>query len=468
MAKSLQRAAKAQRALDTKNRKAFSDSFVNFAAKLGIGANNLLSNSGYSFNYITRNRTQLEAGYRTSWLIRKAVDIPAADMTREGIEFTGELTPEQISHLETRMLELHMWNKLEEGLKWGRLFGGSIVVPLLDGQDVSKPLKLDSIGKGQFKGLLVLDRWLLQPNLSNLVTELGPDMGLPKFYQVVATAPGLAMMKIHHSRVIRFEGLPLSYYQKIAENMWGESIVESIYDRLVAFDSGTMGAAQLLYKAHLRTISIDMLRDVIATGGEAYEALIKQMELIRLMQSNEGLTVLDAKDKFESHQYTFAGVGDVLLQIGQQLAGALDIPLVRLFGQSPAGLNATGESDLRTYYDHVKREQNTHLRRPVTRLLHILCRSELGIEPPENLGYHFKPVWCLTEQDKADIANKDADTMTKVAGEVSPQVILKELKQGSRVTGRFTNISDEDIADADTSPPKMDEPGDDDPEGNDE
>jgi len=82
-------------------------------------------------------------------------------------------------------------------------------------------------------------------------------------------------------------------------------------------------------------------------AGRMYEALIKQIELIRLYQSNEGMTLMDAKDKFEAHQFSFAGLPDVLLQFGQQISGAIGIPLVRLFGQSPAGLNSTGESDTR-------------------------------------------------------------------------------------------------------------------------
>ena len=55
----------------------------------------------------------------------------------------------------------------------------------------------------------------------------------------------------------------------------GMSVVERIWDRLTAFDSATVGAAQLVYKAHLRTYSVEKLRELIALGGPAFEALLK-------------------------------------------------------------------------------------------------------------------------------------------------------------------------------------------------
>ncbi|MDR0067321.1 DUF1073 domain-containing protein, partial [Acinetobacter sp. 11520] len=85
----------------------------------------------------------------------------------------------------------------------------------------------------------------------------------------------------------------------------------------------------------------------------------------RQWQSNEGLTLMDADDTYEAHQYNFSGLDNILLQFGQQISGATGIPLVRLFGQSPAGLNATGESDLANYYDNINQQQEGRLRTPL-------------------------------------------------------------------------------------------------------
>src|ERR1700694_3881990 len=66
-----------------------SDSFQNFAAKVGIGTDNQSSASTYGFNPISRNRGLLEWMYRGSWICGKVVDCPADDMTRAGIEMSG-------------------------------------------------------------------------------------------------------------------------------------------------------------------------------------------------------------------------------------------------------------------------------------------------------------------------------------------------------------------------------------------
>lgn len=91
----------------------------------------------------------------------------------------------------------------------------------------------------------------------------------------------------------------------LTENDWGQSVVERIFDRLMAFDSATTGAAQLVYKAHLRTYSIKGLRSVLGMGQNtaAYKGLMAHMDMIRQYQSIEGMTVMDAEDEFATHSY---------------------------------------------------------------------------------------------------------------------------------------------------------------------
>ncbi len=431
------------------------DGFQNFSARLGLGTGNQLSDSTYGFNFISRNRLLLEAMYRTAWLVRMVVDAPAEDMTRAGIDIESTMTPEQIDVIESALMKFEIWDKLAETIRWSRLFGGAIGVLLIDGQDVSTPLDLGTISKGQFKGLLVLDRWMVDVAASEVITDLGPNLGKPKYYRVIASAPALPLARIHHSRVIRMEGDHLPFFQRQTEQNWGQSVIEKLYDRLVSFDSATTGAAQLIYKAHLRTLKVEGLRDLIAEGGEMYEAMIKNVEMIRLLQSNEGLTLLDSTDDFATHSYSFSGLSDVLLQFGQQLSGATEIPLVRLFGQSPTGLNSSGESDLRTYYDGINKKQNSRLTAAVRLVLRCISLSEIGTDLPQDFRFSFNPLWQLTETEKADIAAKDTTTVTGAysAGIIDDQIALRELRQSSRTTGRFSNITDADIEAASLLPP---------------
>lgn len=432
------------------------DSFVNFGARLGFGAGSQQDGARYQMDFISRNPYNLEAAYRSNWLCGKVVDTFAQDMTRAGIEIlSDEIAPDEIEKLHKSIERMRIWSELTDAVKWGRLYGGCVVVLLIDGQALNTPLRLDTVGKDQFKGIVALDRWQVSPTMENLVTEFGPHLGKPKYYDVTPAAKALIGERVHYSRCIRIDGLDLPYRQSLAENGWGQSVLERLWDRVVAFDSTTAGAAQLVFKAHLRTLKIKGLRDIIALGGKAQEGLLKQIEMIRQFQSNEGMTLLDDTDTFETHSYTFAGLPDVLSQFGEQLSGAADIPLVRLFGQSPGGLNSTGESDLRTYYDKVAQEQDQKLRPGVGVIMELVHRSEFGKPLPDGFGFEFVPLWQLTEEQKANVLDKKTKAVCDAynATLISWPVALKELRQAARITGVFSNITDEDITDAENAPP---------------
>lgn len=431
------------------------DSFANFQARLGWGADNLSSASQYTLTYQSRNRIWLEAAYRGSWIVAKAVDAIPEDMTRAGIEMSG-IDPTEIGQLERDFHRMALWDALCDNGKWSRLYGGSIAVMLIEGQDMSTPLRVEAVGRGQFKGLAVLDRWMVSPPVGELVTDLGPDMGKPVYYDVLpGIQTALSGKRIHYSRGLRMDGADLPHFQRVSENGWGLSILEPMWDRLVAFDSATVGAGQLVFKAHLRTMSIENLRDIIAQGGPALAGLKAQIEFTRAAQTNEGMTVLDAKDKFEVHQYGFSGLSDMLIQFAQQLSGATGIPMVRLFGQSPAGLNATGEGDMKQYHENVKQQQERRLRNPLHRMLSVMSMSTLGTPLPDEFQFEFRSLQEMSEAEKADIAGKKTTAVAEAldAGLVDRPTAMKELKAAAPVTGMFGNISDDAIEEAEQDEP---------------
>ena len=428
------------------------DSFRNLQASMGITANNQLSNSTYALNPITRNKLLLEFAYRSSWIAGMAVDAPAEDMCRAGISISCDLLPDEVEAIHNQMQDLQIWTKLSECMKWARLFGGSVGYIMIDGQDPAEPLDLDTIGKDDFKGIFPIDKWMLQIDLSQTIREFGPDFGLPEFYKIFTqpfsyTPTGKQrkndnFLVVHHSRVMRFTGIELPFHQKLMENSWGESVLERFWDRLLAYDSTSTGAAQLIYKAHLRVMKIDGLRE-ISTNPVALEGLAAQMDFMRATQSNEGITTIDGTDEFNALTYSFSGLADMMLQFGEQISGALQIPLVRLFGQSPAGLNSSGESDLLTYYDSLSKQQEQKLRAPLVKIVDILSRSVLGKAMPRGSRIAFNPLWLTKDAERVETASKTIDTILKVhaAGLIDGKMALTEIQQDSNNSGLFTNIT---------------------------
>jgi len=445
------------------------DGFDNFVSKLGLNNENTLSAGQYVFNLITRNRILLEAAYRGSWIVGAIVDSVAEDMTRSGVIITTNEGDKNLQDLKHAFSRLKIPQSLCSLVKWGRLYGGAIAVLQIKGQRLDTPINLDTVAKDQFQGIVVYDRWQLNPVLENLI-DSGPDMGLPAYYDIVtdprATQPSFntatGQIRVHHSRCIRMTGIDLPFFQAITEMMWGESNLERLWDRLIAFDNATMSSASLIDRANLRHVGVKGLREIIAAGGAAQAGLLSMFEMMRTLQVNEGLTLLDSEDILNTTSYSFAGLSDMMLQFGQQLSGACGIPLVRLFGQSPAGLSATGESDIRMYYDNVNAQQEAKLRNGWEMIIKVMWRSCFGKPVPDDMQFVFTPLWQMTATDKAN----NAKTMTEtVIGAFETNLInkstaMKELRQTSGDTGLFSNITDEDILKAeeeDENPPDPNE-----------
>jgi phage-related protein (TIGR01555 family) len=296
---------------------------------------------------------------------------------------------------------------------------------------------------------------MVEPTLEDLVTDLGPHLGLPSYYRVSYNAPALRGAVVHHTRIaFRHVGLELPYNQRLMENLWGISVLERLYDRMVMFDSATTGAGQLVYKAYLRTLKIKGLRDIVSAGGQAMNGLAQYADTMRRFQTLEGLTMIDGEDELEMQSHTaFSGLGDALIQFGQQISGALQIPLIRMFGQSPAGLNSTGESDLRMYYDGINQQQEKNILHGTTLIYKLGARS-IGVQLPPDFAVKFKSLWKLTDVDKSSVSKSTGDAVQAAyeGGLVGRQTALKELRQSSRVTGIWTNITQDMIEAADDEP----------------
>lgn len=426
----------------------FADGVSNALLRIGPNTQNTFQKTRYIPEFKSMERNQLEWAYQGSWICGLAVDIIAEDMTREGVDIKAS-DPSVVDKINTQMDDLGVWNSLCDAIKWSRLYGGSIAVMLIDGDDMSTPL--GKIRLGSFKGLCVLDRWQIDPTLGSTVQTLGADFGKPEYYTIIAGSSEISIpsQRVHYSRVIRFEGRRLPYNLRRAYGGWGASILETVFDRISMFDLATEGAAQLLSKAYLRYYKVEGLRDIL-TNDLAAKGFLKQMDYIRMFQGIEGMTLGDSSDDFQTMTYTFTGIPEVMLQIGQQISGAIGVPLVRLFGQSPTGFNSTGESDLRTYYDNVKHDQDSDLRPGMKRLLNVMYESEMGTPPGDDFSFEFKSLWQMTNEQKAQAATGMAGAIIQAlqADAITPSVAMKELRKLSDVIGLFSSITDEDIDEA--------------------
>jgi phage-related protein (TIGR01555 family) len=84
----------------------------------------------------------------------------------------------------------------------------------------------------------------------------------------------------------------------------------------------------------------------------------------------------------------------LLQEVQLATAGAFKMPATKLFGRSPAGLNATGESDVRSWYDEVACYRTRQIKPGLGQLLAITD----GIAPD---AIEFEPLWQESDAEQA-------------------------------------------------------------------
>ena len=425
------------------------DGFSNPLARLGDGTPNLLNGTVYSMKRLTRDFMLLNSLYREHWIIRRIIDIIPSDMLKNWITITTAVAPDILRKVDIELRRTQLIQKIKRGLQWGRLYGGAIGLMLIKGQgdNLSEPLSLAKMVPGDFCGLLILDRWNgVNPSLE-VIDDIGsPDYGLPKYYDITDTTTD-ETVRVHHSRVLRFIGDDLPYWESQMEQQWGASVIESIFDDLRKRDNVSWNIAQLTFMANLRVLKMqDMGQLLSAADTQSQKELYDTIQKQNWLMSNMGIQLMDAADSMESHQYTFSGISEVYQQFMMDISGAAQIPATKLYGRSPEGMNATGESDLQNYYDMIGQEQEAKLRPILNKLLPPLCMSVFGAVP-DDLDFEFDPVSEPSDQERSDLAKSGTENVVTAlnAGLVSKRTALKELKQQSERTGVWTNITDEDI-----------------------
>ena len=423
------------------------DAFSNPLFRLGYGSQSPLEATKYPLTRMTDNYALLNSLYRDNWVVQNVVGIIPDDMTKKWFAPAGAVGPEHLKELDRVQRVTALRERVNEGLRWGRLYGGAAGLIMIRGQEgmLGQPLELESIYPGTFQGLYILDRWQGVVPGMELVFEGGEPV--PAYYSIT-DARGNTVAKVHHSRLVRFTGRDLPFLERVAELYWGESEVEALYNDVVKHDNVAANMAALTFRANVDTMEVQNLDQLFSvTSGEQQRRFWNVMQAQSVMKSNFGMQLVNRGDQIKNTQYTFTGLQEVYDSMCLDLSGASRIPVTKLFGRSPAGMNATGESDLRNYYDYVDTLREAKLRPILEKLLPVLAMSAWGAVP-DGLDITFPPLWTPTAAEVAEIALKKAQAIrdTFQAGLFRADTAQRELKKLADETGMFDSISEEEIA----------------------
>lgn len=347
--------------------------------------------------------TELTDLFHHNDMARKIVSIVPREMLRQGYTLTSS-TPDAAETVAAKMKALRVNTKLRRAMTWGRLYGGCVVfVGADDGQPADTPLQVDNVRAVNF--LDVYDRRRAWPEASYQSTR-DPLFGEPEIFCLQSLQGGTSY--VHQSRLLIFRGAETDDQTRAQMQGWDYSILQCLYDTLGLFDDSYRAARLMLSDASQAVFKMKGLIGMLAGGMKA--DLETRARLLDVTRSIARAVMLDADagEEFTKVPTQFAGVPDVLVQACNRLSAGTDIPVKVLIGMSPAGLNATGDADIRLWYDLLKSDQENELSPLFGRLIR-LCANGTGFRNAV-VTHTFNSLWQETPQEQVNRRKTVAET----------------------------------------------------------
>ena len=422
------------------------DSLVNAISGLNTGRDRMYASQFLRTQPFGQNYPELEAMYTENWIAKKGINLVAQDMTRKWVKFDSDkLSPEEIKQIKREEKRLQLRIETTNALRWSRLYGGSVIMPILNGamgENLMEPLDISKVKIGDLESLNVIEARYIFPTTMVEWDPTSPAYLMPQYY----TLAGANSTYVHHSRVIRFEGDPLPKKEKQTHRYWGQSVLESARRTLVeAFTSSGL-ISSMLNEANIDVISIENLAGLLSMGGNEFNSpsnnLQERFQTFSRLKSMFNISLIDSKETYGNRQINFSNLDKIMEMFYINAAGAFNMPVTKLLGVSPAGLNATGEHDLRNYYDWISAEQENTLEDPLTILYQLISQNLWG-SVKEDLEFEFVSLWQEdpTEEATRQKTQADTDQIYYDMGILAAWKIAEELKK--RGTYQF---SQEEIA----------------------
>lgn len=378
------------------------DSLQNVISGLGTGKDKN-AYQRYAVNHVSSE--QVNAAYRSSGLCRKVHDIYPDEMTRAGRDWQGD--DADVLYSEEKRLKL--WPALQRMTQLARLYGGGALLLGINRGAPSDPITPEAMRPGDLQFITVLRPDQLQ--VTDLITDpLNPFFGEPEYYRLNDGRNTL----IDPSRIIPLIGQPRP--DGNGQNFWGDPLLTSLWASLSNSDLVHQTVAALLPEIKADTISIPGLGALLLScDGEkqvqnriAAASLMQSMFNVRLLDGGDG-SPTNPGDKWETRQLNVSGFPQLMEAFVARVAAETDIPVTRLAGTSPGGLNQSGQNEQRDFEKSVSSRQERELRPVLDRLDPFLARN-LGLA--DTPYFSFSPLSQLTEVERMGIEKMRAEAFS--------------------------------------------------------
>lgn len=428
------------------------DGYVNLLNKYGTKRDN---SEAYKFEREpVIPDMQLTGLYEGNGLFSKIIDTPAEEALKHGFDLNLK-SDELNAFVEDALDDLEWEEKAATAIKWARLYGGALIVMLIDdGRGLEEPVDWEHIRS--IDELRVYERSIVQPDYASLyqqdyggkgVGNRVSKFGQPEYYYVSSI---YGSFKVHESRCLVFRNGVLPEQTSNATYLfWGMPEYVRIRRALRETVTAHTDSVKLLERSVQAIYSMKGLASLLTTD-DGENQVLKRLQLVDTSRGLLNSIAIDSEgEQYDFKTFQFSGVKDVIDATCNMLSALTNIPQTILFGRSPAGMNATGDSDFESYYNFVEKIQRLMLKRNLRTLLDVVFRAgiasgDVAEEPDYKL--EFKPLWSLSDTEQAAVDQTKAQTALVKAQTAQAYVDMQALDP-TEVRRRLASDEEFDVED---------------------
>lgn len=337
--------------------------------------------------------------YAQGGLFARVVDKPSDDALSGGVSIDNDdgVLMAELDRLNAIML-------LSDAVRWVRLTGGACIIPVVQdglGLDQSLPEAY-----GQIEELRIYAATDLVPYGERYNDSSKANYGKPMLYQVNS---GNQNFIVHESRLITLSGDPLPPNTNTSNVYWqGRSAVDRPYQCIIQWIDALGKVMAIIDRKQQAVYGMQGLADAITSGLE--DDVRKRVALVDEVRGILNTVTIDGADSYDIKDLNLGGLPEAVNEFKEALAAETGMPITLLFGRSAAGLNATGEGDLRGYYDMVEGIRSRTIQPALEALIAMLC-NQSSIKVVNDWQINWEPLFKPTGKELAEIAKLENEAM---------------------------------------------------------
>ena len=390
------------------------DGYSNLLNKYGTKQDN---STAYQYNQeIITNDLELIRLYEGNGLFTKIIDRPSEEAVKHGFDI-GYGDEDIAEYVDDRMDELELEEKFATAEKWARLYGGSIIVMLVDdGRGLEEPLDWSNVRS--IEELRVFERAIVQPDYTSMyhfhfmdTLDSKKKFGEPEYYQVFSI---YGYFLVHRSRCLVFRNgrLPEQTTNAIYR-YWGipeyVKIKRALRECITSHEDGV----KLLERSVQAIYKMKNLANMLSTeDGE--NKVLQRLQVIDMARGILNSIAIDTDgEDYDFKSLQMSGIKDVIDATCNMLSAVTNIPQTILFGRSPAGMNSTGESDFENYYNMVENIQKQNMKANARTVIDLILKQgtlEGKIQEAPKYKMKFAALWSMSDTEQANVEQTKAQT----------------------------------------------------------